>query len=51
MKVKKFFDAQHLIAEQWCCVTHKIVVNCFKKCGFNLNQSSGVEDAAEHSIS
>jgi hypothetical protein len=26
-------------------------VNCFKKCGFNLNQSSGVEDAAEHSIS
>jgi hypothetical protein len=25
-------------------------VNCFQKCGFNLNQSSGVEDAAELSI-
>jgi hypothetical protein len=48
MKVK-VLDAEHFIAEPWCCVTHKIVVNCFQKCGFNLDQSSDVEVAAERS--
>jgi hypothetical protein len=43
-------NAQHFIAESWCCVTHAAVVNCFQKCGFSLNQTRDCEEAAELSI-
>jgi hypothetical protein len=49
MKVN-VLDAQHFIAESWRCVSHETIVNCFQKCGYNLNQSSDNEDAAELSI-
>jgi hypothetical protein len=40
----------HFIAETWLCVTHATIVNCFQKCGFNLNQTSDGEDVRELSI-
>jgi hypothetical protein len=41
------FDAQHLIAQTWRCVTHMTIVSCFQIRGFNLNQTSDGEDATE----
>jgi hypothetical protein len=49
MKVN-VLDALHLIAESWRCVTHATIVNCFQKCGFNLNQTNDSEDVRELSI-
>jgi hypothetical protein len=49
MKVN-ILDALHFIAESWRCVTHTIVVNCFQKYGFNLNQTNDAEDVTELSI-
>jgi hypothetical protein len=43
-------DALHFIAESWCCVTHTTIVNCFQKCGFDLNQTNDGEDVRELSI-
>jgi hypothetical protein len=40
-------DAQHFNAETWCCVTYTTRVNCFQKCGFNLNQTNDGEDETE----
>jgi hypothetical protein len=37
-------DALHFIAESWRCATHTAIVNCFQKCGFNLNQTNEGED-------
>jgi hypothetical protein len=50
MKVN-VLDAVHFIAESWCCVTHTTIVNCFQKCGFNLNQINDGEDVIELRIS
>jgi hypothetical protein len=33
-----------------CRITHTIIVNCFLKCGFTLNQTNDGEDATELSI-
>jgi hypothetical protein len=49
MKVN-VLDALHFIAESWRYVTHTTVVNCFQKCGFNLNQTNDGEDVRELSI-
>jgi hypothetical protein len=49
MKVN-VLDALHFIAESWRCVTHTAIVNCFQKCGFNLNQTNDGEDVREISM-
>jgi hypothetical protein len=49
MKVN-VLDALHFIIESWCCVTHATIVNCFQKCGFNLNQTNDGEDVRELSV-
>jgi hypothetical protein len=40
----------HFIAESWHCVIHTTIVNCFQKCGFNLNQTIDGEDVRELNI-
>jgi hypothetical protein len=49
MKVNAL-DALQFIAESWRCVTNTTIVNCFQKCGFNLNQINDGEDVRELSI-
>jgi hypothetical protein len=49
MKVN-VLDALHFIAKSWHCITHTTIVNCFQKCGFNLNQTNDGEDVRELSI-
>jgi hypothetical protein len=49
MKVN-VLDALHFITESWRCVTHMTIVNCIRKCGFNLNQINDGEDIRELSI-
>jgi hypothetical protein len=43
-------DALQFISESWRCVTQMTIVNCFQKCGFNLNQANNGEDVREISI-
>jgi hypothetical protein len=49
MKVN-VLDALHFVAESWRRVTHATIVNCFQKCGFNLNQTNDGEDVRKLSI-
>jgi hypothetical protein len=46
MKVN-VLDAQHFTAESWHCVIHMTTMNCFQKCGLNLNQINDGEDVTE----
>jgi hypothetical protein len=40
-------DALHFTVESWHCLTHMRIVNCFLKCGFNLNYSNDGEDTTK----
>jgi hypothetical protein len=49
MKVN-ILNGQHFTVESWRCVTHVSVVNCFQKCGWDLNETDDGEDATELTI-